>query len=245
MRCLTPPHASGVVGLRITRLPSNSATVGGASPASRVPCSAAVPFAFVADKTPSFSRSASKREPSGLSLSPLTASDHCLLLRLLQLIAKVSGHSPSPIGSPVPAGGSEDLCWAAAVATLARSGGGSRQLREVADVSPERVERVLAQALMRRQLAPWLASNAAQVRGVSAEEGLRAVAVRSISSTGESDAAGGSGAMVSNGAPGLLHLVAGMGWAWAVPQLMSAGFDLNSRDGRGLTALHWAAGRGR
>ncbi|KAH7423438.1 hypothetical protein KP509_12G055700 [Ceratopteris richardii] len=44
---------------------------------------------------------------------------------------------------------------------------------------------------------------------------------------------------------GVLHMVAALGYDWAIPPLLAAGFGVNFRDVNGWTALHWAAFCGR
>ncbi|CAI7838973.1 unnamed protein product [Closterium sp. NIES-54] len=97
-------------------------------------------------------------------------------------------------------------------------GGGGGVEGGVAGVqgSPVRLEGVLLQALMRKHLGRWLALNSDAAR----EAGRRGMGL------------------------GLGHLVAALGWPWAVPLLMAVGWDLNARDKRGCTALHWAAAKG-
>ncbi|XP_061364683.1 calmodulin-binding transcription activator 2-like isoform X2 [Gastrolobium bilobum] len=44
---------------------------------------------------------------------------------------------------------------------------------------------------------------------------------------------------------GVLHLVAALGYDWAITPIISAGVNINFRDVNGWTALHWAASCGR
>ena len=44
---------------------------------------------------------------------------------------------------------------------------------------------------------------------------------------------------------GVIHLVAALGYDWAVKPIVAAGVNVNFRDIRGWTALHWAASCGR
>lgn len=43
---------------------------------------------------------------------------------------------------------------------------------------------------------------------------------------------------------GMLHLFAALGWEWGLTALLLANADVDLRDARGRTALHWAAARG-
>ncbi|KAB1201266.1 Calmodulin-binding transcription activator 4 [Morella rubra] len=58
----------------------------------------------------------------------------------------------------------------------------------------------------------------------------------------ESDQAGGS---LSKQEKGIIHMVAGLGFDWALNPLLSSGVNINFRDINGWTALHWAARFGR
>lgn len=51
--------------------------------------------------------------------------------------------------------------------------------------------------------------------------------------------------LLSKKEQGLIHLVAGLGYEWAVTPILNCGVNLNFRDLNGWTALHWAARFGR
>ena len=57
---------------------------------------------------------------------------------------------------------------------------------------------------------------------------------------------GGKGAAVldDNGL-GVLHMGAALGYTWIIVPILAAGVNINFRDSRGWTALHWAAHCGR
>lgn len=44
---------------------------------------------------------------------------------------------------------------------------------------------------------------------------------------------------------GIIHMVAGLGFEWALNPILSCGVSINFRDINGWTALHWAARFGR
>eukprot|EP00268_Persea_americana_P068891 TRINITY_DN9687_c0_g1_i4.p1 TRINITY_DN9687_c0_g1~~TRINITY_DN9687_c0_g1_i4.p1 ORF type:complete len:1051 (-),score=204.80 TRINITY_DN9687_c0_g1_i4:1229-4381(-) len=44
---------------------------------------------------------------------------------------------------------------------------------------------------------------------------------------------------------GVIHMVAGLGYEWALNSVLNSGVGINFRDGNGWTALHWAARFGR
>ncbi|XP_057949607.1 calmodulin-binding transcription activator 4 isoform X2 [Malania oleifera] len=53
------------------------------------------------------------------------------------------------------------------------------------------------------------------------------------------------GCSLSKKEQGILHMVAGMGFEWALKPILSYGVNINFRDINGWTALHWAARFGR
>ncbi|KAE9604822.1 hypothetical protein Lal_00010941 [Lupinus albus] len=55
----------------------------------------------------------------------------------------------------------------------------------------------------------------------------------------------GTGCSLSKREQGILHMVAGLGYEWALNPILSCGMNINFRDINGWTALHWAARFGR
>lgn len=51
--------------------------------------------------------------------------------------------------------------------------------------------------------------------------------------------------MLSRKEQGIIHMVAGLGFEWALNPILNAGVSVNFRDIAGWTALHWAARFGR
>lgn len=54
-----------------------------------------------------------------------------------------------------------------------------------------------------------------------------------------------SDCMLSRKEQGIIHMVAGLGFEWALHPILNAGVSVNFRDIAGWTALHWAARFGR
>ncbi|XP_042498366.1 calmodulin-binding transcription activator 4 [Macadamia integrifolia] len=53
------------------------------------------------------------------------------------------------------------------------------------------------------------------------------------------------GCSLSKKEQGIIHMVAGLGFEWALNSILNSGISINFRDVNGLTALHWAARFGR
>lgn len=56
---------------------------------------------------------------------------------------------------------------------------------------------------------------------------------------------GQTGCSLSKKEQGIMHMVAGLGFEWALNPVLSCGVSINFRDINGWTALHWAARFGR
>ncbi|CAN4110569.1 unnamed protein product [Withania somnifera] len=56
---------------------------------------------------------------------------------------------------------------------------------------------------------------------------------------------GGGGNFLDDGGQGVLHLVAALGYDWALKPILASGVSIDFRDVNGWTALHWAAFYGR
>lgn len=54
-----------------------------------------------------------------------------------------------------------------------------------------------------------------------------------------------TGCSLSKKEQGIIHMIAGLGFEWALNLVLSSGVSINFRDINGLTALHWAARFGR
>ncbi|CAJ1851138.1 unnamed protein product [Sphenostylis stenocarpa] len=55
----------------------------------------------------------------------------------------------------------------------------------------------------------------------------------------------GTGCSLSKKEQGIIHMVSGLGFEWALNPILSCGVNINFRDINGWTALHWAARFGR
>lgn len=55
----------------------------------------------------------------------------------------------------------------------------------------------------------------------------------------------GTGCFLSKKEQGIIHMVSGLGFEWALNPILSCGVNVNFRDINGWTALHWAARLGR
>ncbi|KAK7387590.1 hypothetical protein VNO78_28501 [Psophocarpus tetragonolobus] len=55
----------------------------------------------------------------------------------------------------------------------------------------------------------------------------------------------GTGCSLSKKEQGIIHMVSGLGFEWALKPILSCGVNINFRDINGWTALHWAARFGR
>ena len=54
-----------------------------------------------------------------------------------------------------------------------------------------------------------------------------------------------AGCSLSKKEQGIIHMIAGLGYVWALNPILSCGVNINFRDINGWTALHWAARFGR
>lgn len=54
-----------------------------------------------------------------------------------------------------------------------------------------------------------------------------------------------SGCCLSKKEQGVIHMIAGLGFEWALNPVLNSGVSINFRDINGWTALHWAAHLGR
>lgn len=54
-----------------------------------------------------------------------------------------------------------------------------------------------------------------------------------------------TGCLLSKKEQGVIHMIAGLGYVWALNPILSCGVNINFRDINGWTALHWAARFGR
>lgn len=54
-----------------------------------------------------------------------------------------------------------------------------------------------------------------------------------------------TGCSLSKKEQGIIHMIAGLGFEWALNPILSSGISINFRDITGWTALHWAARFGR
>ncbi|KAL6011615.1 hypothetical protein ACLOJK_002063 [Asimina triloba] len=52
---------------------------------------------------------------------------------------------------------------------------------------------------------------------------------------------GSAGCSLSKQEKGIIHMIAGLGYEWALSMILNAGIGINFRDENGWTALHWAA----
>ena len=55
----------------------------------------------------------------------------------------------------------------------------------------------------------------------------------------------GADCSLSKKAQGIIHMIAGLGYEWALNPILGCGVGINFRDINGWTALHWAARFGR
>uniref|UniRef100_A0A7N0TMP7 CG-1 domain-containing protein n=1 Tax=Kalanchoe fedtschenkoi TaxID=63787 RepID=A0A7N0TMP7_KALFE len=76
------------------------------------------------------------------------------------------------------------------------------------------------------------------------EEFLKEKLVRWISSKTQ-EPTGESTCLLSRKEQGIIHMIAGLGYEWALAPILSSGVGINFRDINGWTALHWAARFGR
>ncbi|CAN6466777.1 unnamed protein product [Victoria cruziana] len=156
--------------------------------------------------------------PVGTAPGLLDSTNEMLLqMRLARLLS--SGLDTQP-NDPDISGGKSNICTK--INSLLKDNGDEwLQLKNLAgDVSsPGHVKDQLVQQLMKEKLRNWLLVKALE------------------------DGKGPN--VLDNEGQGVLHLASALGYDWAIAPMIAAGVNINFRDIRGWTALHWAAFCGR